>query len=283
MAVRKRNITGATLVPPQAIMRTYSREILSMVNAMIKDYRGLLTLYKEKQGQVAMDDNSWISTDVERRLRRLGNKWYDLFEEFAETKAPEMVNKVLKNTDMQLKTILKDWLATTRWELVAGTIPTPMRQVMKAHVAENVSLIKSVATQYHERIAGAVYRAITGEGSFGQLRREYIKYSGMSTRRAKLIASDQTRKAFTTLAARRMAQVGIQKFKWIHGHAKEPRPLHAAQWDGVSGPDNPNGLNGFIFTLDNPPVIDKKTGERGLPARLPFCSCRMAPVLFDGE
>lgn len=282
MAARKRNITGATLIPPQAIMRVYSREILSMVNAMIKDYRQLLTLYKEKQGQVAMDDNAWISTDVERRLHRLGDKWYDAFEQFAEGKAPEMVNKVLKNSDLQLKTILADWLAEKRWELVARTIPTPMRQVMKAHVAENVSLIKSIAQQYHERITGAVYRAITGEGSFGQLRREFLKYSNMSTRRAKLVASDQVRKTFTTLSARRMSSLGINKFKWIHGHAKEPRPLHAAQWDGVSGPENPNGLNGFIFSLDNPPVIDKKTGERGLPSRLPFCSCRMAPV-FDFE
>ena len=284
MARHQQTAVGGTLVPPQAIIRTYSREIVGMVNDMIKEYRELLTVYKNKQGQMAMDaDTSWLSTDMERRLRRLGNKWYDAFEQFAEDKSKVMVLKVLKNSDLQLKSILKDWLATKRWELIADTIPTPIRQTMKAHVAENVSLIKSIAQQYHERISGAVYRAITGEGSLNQLRRDFTKYSNMSTRRAKLIASDQIHKTFTTLAARRMASVGITRYKWIHGHSHEPRAYHIRPWNGKPAPDGrPNGLNGYIFSLEEPPVIDERTGERGLPARLPFCSCRMAPV-FDFE
>ena len=90
---------------------------------------------------------------------------------------------------------------------------------------------------------------------------------------------------FNTLSARRMASVGINKVRWIHGFPKEPRPYHARVWDGKSGKKDghPNGLNGFIFSLDNPPIIDEKTGERGLPGRLPFCSCRMEPVIDEYE
>lgn len=259
----------------------YGREISGMVALMIKDYRQLLGLYNDKQGQLAMDAETWLTTDMEKRLAKLGKKWAEIFAAFAADKSKRMVAKVLKLSDMQLKSALKDFYADKRWELIAGTIPTPMQQTIKAHVADNVALIKSVAQQYHERITGAVYRAITGEGSFGQLRRDFIKYGNMSSRRAKLIASDQVHKTFTTLAARRMASLGIAKYKWVHGHSKEPRPYHAEMWDGVSGKKDghPNGLNGFIFTLENPPIINEKTGERGLPGRLPFCSCRLAPVL----
>ncbi|RIQ43658.1 phage head morphogenesis protein, partial [Bordetella avium] len=34
---------------------------------------------------------------------------------------------------------------------------------------------------------------------------------------------------------------------------------------------------------DNPPIIDKTTGERGLPGQLINCKCRMRPVIdFSG-
>ena len=41
----------------------------------------------------------------------------------------------------------------------------------------------------------------------------------------------------------------------------------------------PSGLNGGIFDLDNPPVIDLRTGERGFPGQLPYCRCTMCAVV----
>lgn len=288
MATRKRKNVGNVLIAPQAVINTYGREIVAIVRQMIKDYKQLLTVYKDKASQMAMDasENAWLTTDVEKRLRALGDKYYKLFQDFAKKKSTAMVQKVLKLSDMQVKSALKDYLAESQWTLIGEKIPVQMRQAMVAHVAENVALIKSIATQYHERIEGSLYRAISGDGSLKQLREDFMKYGNMSQRRAKLIASDQTHKAFTTLAARRMASVGVTRFQWVHSHAVEkPRPLHIRKWDGVSGlkDGKPNGLDGFIFTLDNPPVIDEKTDERGLPGRLPFCRCSMRPVFGEDD
>lgn len=285
MIRKTQTITGETLIPPQAVISLYRREIVNMVIEMIKDYRPLLALFSEKHDQMAMDDNTWITTDMEKRLDKLGKKWRDAFEEFAQNKSKRMVQKVLKQSDLQIKRVLRDWFAQKRWQLIPDTIPVQMQQTIKAHVAENVSLITSIATQYHERITGAVYRAITGVGTYRQLQRDFIKFGNMSSRRAKLVASDQVHKTFITLSARRMASLGIKRFMWKHGHSKEPRPYHIRFWDGQSGKNDghPNGLNGFIFTLENPPVINEKTGEHGLPGRLPYCSCRMAPVFDDAE
>ena len=34
------------------------------------------------------------------------------------------------------------------------------------------------------------------------------------------------------------------------------------------------------FPIDRPPVIDKKTGQRGFPAQLIGCKCFLTPVLL---
>lgn len=286
MPVQKRFFYSATLVPPVAIQRVYGRKIAAIVRDMIKSYQPLLDLYKSKSPQMAMDaDGAWLSTDVEKLLKKLQSYWDNYLDENAQKIAKDMINKVLRNSNLQVQNALKNYIAKERWELIRDKIPVPMQQAIKSHIAENVSLIKSVANQYHERIAGAIYRAITGTGTLTNLRREFLKYGKMSERRAKLITSDQVNKVFNTLSARRMASVGINKVRWIHGFPKEPRPYHARVWDGKSGKKDghPNGLNGFIFSLDNPPIIDEKTGERGLPGRLPFCSCRMEPVIDEYE
>ena len=63
-------------------------------------------------------------------------------------------------------------------------------------------------------------------------------------------------------------QMGVKKFEWVHSHgAKEPRELHLR-------------LDGQIFDISNPPVIDNKTGQVGYPGQLINCGCVMKGV-FD--
>jgi len=83
---------------------------------------------------------------------------------------------------------------------------------------------------------------------------------GVNDRRATRIAIDQTRKITTAMNYERSKALGVKKFKWLHsGGGAEPRPLHK------------NTLNGKIFSYDDLPVIDEKTGERGLPGQLINC------------
>lgn len=277
----KKTIDFKPLIPSKAIANVYQRELSKLIVAMVNDYKSILTLYKDKRGQIVGDD-AWLTTDVEQRFSRLGKKWQKRFEEYAKGKSPAFVRKILKQTDLQLKSTLKNYIAESQFTLIGEVVPTPLKQVMKAHIAENVALITSIPVQYADRLKGAVYRAITGAGTLKDLTKEIRKCGGMSLRRAKLIAGDQTRKAFTTLAVKRMEQVGISKYKWIHtGAGKTHREYHKRKWDGKSGlkDGQPNGLNGFIFDLQHLPVIDKRTGERGLPNQLPYCHCLMSPVI----
>ena len=94
------------------------------------------------------------------------------------------------------------------------------------------------------------------------------RYKGITNRRARFIASDQTRKSFSNINRLRLEKMGVQKFEWVHSlGGTEPRPLHK------------DVLNHKIFRIDQPPIIDDKTGERGFPGQLINCKCRMAPII----
>lgn len=282
MAVRK-PIRLKPLVMPMIIARKYASDLSRLVRDMVKDYQSIIEIYRDKRGQATGDD---MVTDLDVKFNRLGREWQKRFKEYAESNTPKTVQKVLKSSDLQIKSILSDWFAQKRFTLFGQSVPLALREVIKASIQENVALIKSLPTQYEERVRGAVYRAVAGGGTLKDLRHELTKYAIMTNNRAKLVASDQTHKVFVSVAAKRMESVGIKKFEWIHTHAgKTQRPYHLRKWDGVSGKKDghPNGLNGFIFDLNHLPVIDERTMERGLPGRLPFCHCRLAPVIemFD--
>ena len=268
------------LIAPMIITRKYMGELSHLVGEMVKEYNTLLRIYKDNRGQFTAD--AWGITELDDRIKHLSKKWQERFIEYAKNNVPKIVDALRRQSDLQIKEILKDWFAEQRFTLFGQNIPVPMRQVIKACIEENVSYITTLPQQYNMRVSGAVYRAVSGGGTFKQLRNELFKYADMTYRRAKLVASDQTHKAFTSIAAKRMETLGITKYEWIHtGAGKTHRPYHKAKWDGVSGKTNgePNGLNGFIFDMKHQPVIDKRTGQTGLPGQLPFCHCRLAPVI----
>lgn len=259
------------LVMPMIVARKYAAELSALVRAMVKDYQSIIEIYKDDRGQATGDD---MVGNLDVRFNALGREWAKRFAEYAKNNTPKTIQKILKSSDLQIKSVLKDWFAEKRFTLFGRSVPLALRQVLKASVQENVSLIKSLPAQYEERVRGAVYRTVAGGGTLKNLRAELVKYARMTDNRAKLVASDQTHKAFVSIAAKRMETVGIRKFEWIHTHSgKTQRPYHMRRWDGVSGKKDghPNGLNGFIFDLEHLPIIDEKTMERGLPGRLPFC------------
>lgn len=270
------------LVVPMIIARKYAGELAYLVRGMVRDYQSIIGIYRDNRGQIVVDD---MVNDLTKRLDKLGRIWRKRFEEFADNNTPKTIERVLRSSDLQIKSILQDWFAENRFVLFGQSIPRPLQQVMKASIEENVALIKSLPLQFEERVRGSVYRAVSGGGTLKDLRKELSKYAGMSERRAKLVASDQVHKAFVNISAKRMETVGIKKYEWVHTRiGKTQRPYHMRRWDGVSGKKDghPNGLNGFIFDMNHLPIIDEKTGERGLPGRLPFCHCRLSPVIeFD--
>ena len=146
-------------------------------------------------------------------------------------------------------------------------------------VVNAVAYIKTVPRELHPRLERMMIRVFKGRSSRDGLIKWLSEKGGVSEARARFIADDQMAKISEALLREKWKKRGVKFVRWVHGGSPDPRDYHRRQWDGSSGADGrPNGLNGFVFEIGNPPVIDTSTNDRGYPAQLPGCTCRLEPV-----
>lgn len=263
--------TGTPLNPPDVVEAKFRAELDRMVERMQETTRRELDkLYRSPEAPtIAMDAS--FSSMAARLVRELTRRFTALFVDRAGGLAKAWAEGISRQSAVGLGQSLKDVSGgvTLKTDVIGGAVA----DVVKASIKQNVALIKSIPREYFLEIEGEVMRSIqTGRG-MADLQPFLEKRYGITKRRAALIARDQTSKATAAINRARMQGLGVKKFKWLHSMGgKEPRPLHK------------NVLNGKVFSFDDPPVIDERTGEKGFPGQLINCRCRMVPVIeFKAE
>lgn len=88
----------------------------------------------------------------------------------------------------------------------------------------------------------------------------------VSQRKAKFLARNESSIAVAGYLKAKYEEEGFEEFKWITNIDGRERELHKE-------------LNGKIFRFDDPPIIDERTGQRGLPGETYNCRCKFIPVL----
>lgn len=154
-------------------------------------------------------------------------------------------------------------------------VPWPDARV---EVSKAVSLIKSIPQEMHPRVERMMIRLFRGQSTREGLMNWLVEKCGVSEARARLIADDQTVKISEALLRIKWSRRGVKYVRWVHGESSEPRDYHRQDWDGRSA-SAPNALNGLVFPINQPPVIDVRTGERGYPGQLVGCTCHLEPVV----
>lgn len=271
----KHEITGTDLKSSAATAALFSKEVSSMVVAMSKEIRRVLRdAYEEPEVEVrqmveVMDaaPGTNPADSIAMALGHILERWQRIFDEASKVIASKMVNANILRSNRELPKSLKDVAIDMTLK------PSPaFNTYMDAATQEAAALIKRVPGEFIPNVQQDVMRSITQGNGLQDLIRDLDKREVKVKNWSKNVAKDQTRKAYATVNRVRMQEAGIKKFKWIHsGGSNDPRSHHLRKW--------PSGLNGGIFSFDDPPIIDPKTGERGMPGQLPYCGCTMAPYI----
>lgn len=265
-------LKGKPLVPSAAVSLRYYWRLRGLIRRMsVETRREIKELFDSSHAKEYFAEDASIASQARILMSALSARFDDLFGTKSKTYAEDVVNESAKHSASTLKLSLAELAEGVT--LKVQTFGPEMEEIVKASIAENVSLIKSIPSQYFTQVQGAVMRSITTGQGMADLVPFIKKYEGVTLNRARLIASDQTRKITGNINRAHMESVGLKKFEWLHTHGEQfPRPLHR------------DVLNGNVYSFANPPVIDKKTGERGFPGQLIGCKCAMVPVIdFESD
>ena len=268
-------IKGKPLNFNVGIQREYEKELLKLVDDLTKAaYKEIKPLYKEYKDQITFSQDASISSQVRMALNSLRKTFEKKFKEQGKKFAKKMVRKTNRYATKSFLQVMADLFNTEKVKqaggfVMSGSIVSPEKEeVMKALVYENVSLIKSIEDRYFEQITGAVMRSIENGEGVTFIEEQLMKYKGMTKRRARNIALDQTRKAYNSINRRNMQETGVKKFEWLHsGGGKDPRPYHR------------DVLNGNVYDVDTGAPNDAEDPAYIFPGQLPNCKCRMKPVI----
>ena len=289
MLKRGQVVKGKRAIPSPHARDWYARRMKLLAQVM----HGRVRVYFNRTGEVLTPADT-------AELARLRGKFVQLFDEEARPMATEFVNRNITYTKASFRAATKPIVEATEAELRERKRKAMSKQVrfqvrldakstklelsqFQEAIETNVNLIKTIPTQYFDKIGKAVEARVTGKMTRGALVKRIKELGGITQRRAEMIADDQVAKVTEAMMLARCRNAGIQRVMWVHAPiSMHPRDYHRERWDGHTGKFNgkPNGLNGYIFNIDRPPVIDKKTGQRGFPAQLINCKCFLTPVLL---
>ncbi len=265
-------LRGSTLPYPITVSAEYSRTLTKLVDQMaVETLREVKALFQAHatdaapcHGAHAMDAS--IGSQARILANKLQSRFSLMFAQAAKGAAELLYERMGKASESNLGSSLKD--LSGGLTLDTGVMTGPLRDTIKAGVTQSVALFKKIPQDYLGKVNNAVMHSITnGTGLQELVPFIQSKHEG-SMRQARNAALDQTRKAYTTINAARMQALNVDTFEWVHsGGSNQPRKYHQET------------LNGKIFKLSDPPIIDPNTGERGLPGTLPNCHCTMRPVL----
>jgi uncharacterized protein with gpF-like domain len=229
----KRSSNGGLVLgpvrPSAAVRANYDarlrRLIDEMSNSVIYWLSAAWRREEERIAEVAgMALDAPPSTEMQRVVRRLRRRWQRRFNEGSEDLARYFASKVHERTDGELRRVLKRADLTVKLQL-----SRPIQGALRAIVDENVSLIRSIPSQYLDQVEGSVMRSVLAGRDLKSLTEELQHHHGVIRRRAELISLDQNQKASSAIERLKYLELGIERAIWRHsGAGKEPRPTHVA-------------------------------------------------------
>jgi SPP1 gp7 family putative phage head morphogenesis protein len=139
----------------------------------------------------------------------------------------------------------------------------------KAFRAENVDLITSLAADKVARVREILTDAGAGT-RVEEIARAVREGTDATRSRARLIARDQVLKLNAQVTQARHEAAGVTEFVWRTSKDERVREDHKI-------------LDGKRFRYDDPPVVDRRRGDRALPGVHFQCRCIAEPVIpgFD--
>lgn len=266
---RKVKLRSQPIRPNERQLDRKSDEAAAMVRKMHLDVsKALMDLFDSEMAVDAVEATAQDANIVSQSIILLNKKareWQKRFNKFSSLWSASMVKSMSRATSRDMKKTLEDLSGG----MTIKTSQTSQRtkDIIRASSEQSASLIKTISSAYMSSVKEAVMRSITDDTQSltslkNSIQEALVGRYRVQRNKAKNVALDQTRKCYNALAESRAKDAGLTKYIWHHtSGSQKPRSYHR------------DVLDGKVFDLNDPPVIDPKTGERGSTGQLPNCKC----------
>lgn len=149
-----------------------------------------------------------------------------------------------------------------------------LQEIYKNYVDNLDFWIKSFSEQETIKMRETILQMVL-DGKTTPTIADYIqKRYGICKRKALFLARNENAIATTSYLKSKYKAEGFKYFRWHDSHDERVRPHHRELGKKENNKFGINGSN--IFELDNQPIINEKTGQRGLPGEDYNCRCIMS-------
>ena len=150
--------------------------------------------------------------------------------------------------------IIKKEISETMRIVISKTYSNDLNKYIKEFAEEETAKIRKLVEK----------QSLMGNRS-SALKEILIKEYNISESKAKFLARQEMSLFMASLQEAEFKEYGAKKFKWHTSQDERVREDHKL-------------LNGKIFSFDNLPIIDIRTGQRGLPGQAFGCRCTMSAI-----
>ena len=196
--------------------------------------------------------NSFLA-DIELNLAQIIDTM--IFDEEVVTILDDVHGQIQKN--VKRINVIEPELTEEQKQQIASDYTYNMKYYIKNWVAERIP-------EMRQKVQRAVLEGYREDQVQEMLQKEY----GVGKRKAKFLAQNETSIMLAELKKATYTDMGFTEFIWQTILDGRERILHKQ-------------LHGKIFSFDDPPVIDERTGQKGLPGQTYNCRCGLIPIKRD--
>lgn len=255
--------TGREILVPathanRGVQAAYRKRLDRLVDEMQRSIvYWIKATYRANTPELAQDESP--AAALSKMMRNLARQWQRKFDQASRPVATRFADDSMSAADISLRDALRQKGFSVQFGMTRAA-----NDVFQATVAENVGLIKSIASEHLQEVQGLVMRSVTQGRDLSDLSKDLEKRYAVTKRRAALIARDQNNKATATITRVRQQGLGIKQAKWMHSRGgKKPRQSHVE-------------ANGQLYDVDKGMYID---GAWIRPGELINCRCVAQSVI----
>lgn len=240
-----------------AYARQFEKDLTNFANKMAKSMEYHIIASLRKTGIMTYDSTP---QELSKTVKDLFRQW----ERNADKIALKLTNKQLKRLTQYVNNQYRPY------SLNNENTSKKMKEILRMKTIESVELIKSIVYDAIKRYSVILYNSIENLDSPAIIKALRVA-GGITRRKAKLIARDQTAKALEALNFVKSQDLGLQYYKWL-----------TSQDERVStGKGGHKQLNGKIFKYDKPEAIIDSYGNIGHPSQRVNCRCTAIGIFLE--